>query len=54
VIVAAINLVIVVLPIALIGALAGGLLGRAVTPLVALLRRLMGVGVASKRTARRR
>jgi hypothetical protein len=54
VIVAAINLVIVVLPIALIGALAGGLLGRAVTPLVALLRRLMGVGVATKRTARRR
>jgi hypothetical protein len=54
VIVAAINLVIVVLPIALIGALAGGLLGRAVTPLVALLRRLMGVGVATKRTVRRR
>ena len=54
VIVAAINLVIVVLPIALIGALAGGLLGRAVTPLVALLRRLMGVGVVAKRTARRR
>jgi hypothetical protein len=54
VIVAAINLVIVVLPIALIGALAGGLLGRAVTPLVALLRRLMGVGVVAKRTVRRR
>jgi len=54
VIVAAINLVIVVLPIALIGALAGGLLGRAVAPLVALLRRLMGVGVATKRTVRRR
>jgi hypothetical protein len=54
VIVAAINLVIVVLPIALIGALAGGLLGRVVTPLVALLRRLMGVGVATKRTTRRR
>jgi hypothetical protein len=42
------------LPIALIGALAGGLLGRVVTPLVALLRRLMGVGVATKRTTRRR
>jgi len=54
VIVAAINLVIVVLPIALIGALAGGLLGRVATPLVALLRRLMGVGVATKRTTRRR
>jgi hypothetical protein len=54
VIVAGINLVIVVLPIALIGALAGGLLGRAFAPLVALLRRLMGVGVASKRTVRRR
>lgn len=54
VVVAAINLVIVVLPIALIGALAGGLLGRTLTPLVALLRRLMGVGVATKRTARRR
>jgi hypothetical protein len=54
VIVAAINLVIVVLPIALVGALAGGLLGRAATPLVALLRRLMGVGVTSKRTTRRR
>ena len=54
VIVAAINLVIVVLPIALIGALAGGLLGRAIAPLFALLRRLMGVGVATKRTARRR
>ena len=54
VIVAAINLVIVVLPIALIGALAGGLLGRVVTPLVTLLRRLMGVGVATKRTTRRR
>ena len=54
VIVAAINLVIVVLPIALIGALAGGLLGRAATPLLALLRRLMGVGVATKRTVRRR
>ncbi len=54
VIIAAINLVIVVLPIALIGALAGGLLGRVVTPLVALLRRLMGVGAATKGTARRR
>ena len=54
VIVAAINLVIVVLPIALVGALAGGLLGRGVTPLLALLRRLMGVGVATKRTVRRR
>lgn len=54
VIVAAINLVIVVLPITLIGALAGGLLGRAATPLLALLRRLMGVGVATKRTVRRR
>jgi len=54
VIVAAINLVIVVVPIALIGALAGGLLGRAATPLLALLRRLMGVGVATKRTVRRR
>ena len=54
VLVAAINLVIVVLPIALIGALAGGLLGRLVTPLVTLLRRLMGVGVATKRATRRR
>ena len=54
VIVAAINLVIVVLPIAIIGALAGGLLGRAISPLVALLRRLMGLGVATKRTNRRR
>jgi hypothetical protein len=54
VIVAAINLVIVVLPIALVGALAGGLLSRGVTPLFALLRRLMGVGVATKRTVRRR
>lgn len=54
VVIAAINLVIVVLPIALIGALAGGLLGRAVTPLVALLRRLVGVGVATKQTTRRR
>ena len=54
VIIAAINLVIVVLPIALVGALAGGLLGRVVMPLFALLRRLMGVGVATKRTARRR
>ena len=54
VVVAAINLVIVVLPIALIGALAGGLFGRAVTPLVALLRRLVGVGVATKGTTRRR
>ena len=54
VIIAAINLVIVVLPIALVGALAGGLLGRATTPLFALLRRLMGVGVATKRTVRRR
>jgi hypothetical protein len=54
VVVAAINLVIVVLPIAIIGALAGGLLGRTVTPLVALLRRLMRVGVATKRTTRRR
>lgn len=54
VVVAAINLVIVVLPIALIGALAGGLLGRVVTPLVALLRRLVGVGAATKRTTRRR
>ncbi len=54
VIVAAINLVIVILPIALIGALAGGLLGRAATPLVALLRRLVGVGVATKGTTRRR
>jgi len=54
VIIAAINLVIVVLPIALVGALAGGLLGRTITPLFTLLRRLMGVGVASKRTVRRR
>jgi hypothetical protein len=54
VIIAAINLVIVVLPISLVGALAGGLLGRAITPLFALLRRLMGVGVAAKRTVRRR
>jgi len=54
VIVAAINLVIVVLPITLIGALAGGLLGRAIAPLFALLRRLMGVGVTTKRTAHRR
>jgi len=54
VIIAAINLVVVVLPIALVGALAGGLLGRAATPLFALLRRLMGVGVATKRTTRRR
>lgn len=54
VVVAAINLVIVVLPIALIGALAGGLLGRTLTPLVALLRRMIGVGVATKRTTRRR
>jgi hypothetical protein len=54
VIIAAINLVIVVVPIALVGALAGGLLGRAITPLFALLRRLMGVGVATKRTVRRR
>ncbi len=54
VVVAAINLVIVVLPIALVGALAGGLLGRGVAPLFALLRRLMGVGVATKRTTRRR
>lgn len=54
VIVAAINFVIVVLPISIIGALAGGLLGRAVSPLVALLRRLMGLGVATKRTTRRR
>ncbi len=54
VIIAAINLVIVALPIALVGALAGGLLGRAITPLFALLRRLMGVGVATKRTVRRR
>jgi hypothetical protein len=54
VIIAAINLVIVVLPIALVGALAGGLLGRAITPLFALLRRLMGVGVAAKQTVRRR
>ncbi len=54
VVIATINLVIVVLPIALIGALAGGLLGRAVTPLVALLRRLVGVGVATKQTTRRR
>ncbi|MEI6155733.1 MAG: DUF4349 domain-containing protein [bacterium] len=54
VIIAAINLVIVVVPIALVGALAGGLLGRTITPLFALLRRLMGVGVATKRTARRR
>jgi hypothetical protein len=54
VIIAAINLVIVVLPIALVGALAGGLLGRAITPLFALLRRLMGVGVVAKRTVRRR
>lgn len=52
--IAAINLVIVVLPIALVGALVGGLLGRTVAPLLALLRRLMGVGVATKRTARRR
>ncbi|MBJ7482525.1 MAG: DUF4349 domain-containing protein [Chloroflexi bacterium] len=54
VIIAAINLVIVVLPIALVGALAGGLLGRTITPLFALLRRLMGVGVVAKRTVRRR
>jgi len=54
VIVAAINLVVVVLPIALIGALAGGLLGRAITPLFTVLRRLMGVGVVAKRTVRRR
>lgn len=54
VIVAAINLVIVVLPIALVGALAGGLLGRAVTPLVVLLRRLLGLGMATRRTTRRR
>jgi hypothetical protein len=54
VIIAAINLVIVVLPIALIGALAGGLLGRVVTPLFTVLRRLMSVGVAAKRTVRRR
>lgn len=54
VVVAAINLVIVVLPIVIIGALAGGLLGRGVTPLVALLRRLMGLSSATKRTARRR
>jgi hypothetical protein len=54
VIIAAINLVIVVVPIALVGALAGGLLGRAITPLLALLRRLMGVGVATRRTVRRR
>jgi len=54
VIVAAINLVVVVLPIALVGALAGGLLSRGVTPLFALLRRLMGVGVTAKRTVRRR
>lgn len=54
VVIAAINLVIVVLPIALIGALAGSLLGRAVTPLVALLRRLVGVGVATRQTTRRR
>jgi hypothetical protein len=52
--IAAINLVIVVLPIALVGALAGGLLGRAITPLFALLRRLMGVGAVAKRTVRRR
>jgi hypothetical protein len=54
VIIAAINLVIVGLPIALVGALAGGLLGRAITPLFALLRRLMGVGAVAKRTVRRR
>ena len=54
VIIAAINLVIVVVPIALVGALAGGLLGRTITPLFALLRRLMGVGMATKRTVRRR
>lgn len=54
VIVAAINLVIVVLPIALIGALVGGLLGRTITPLFALLRRLMGVGGMAKRPVRRR
>ena len=54
VIIAAINLVIVVLPIALVGALAGGLLGRAATPLFALLRRLMGFGAVAKRTVRRR
>jgi hypothetical protein len=54
VIVAAINLVIVVLPIALIGALVGGLLGRTVTPLFALLRRLIGVGGMAKRPVRRR
>ena len=54
VIIAAINLVIVVLPITLVGARAGGLLGRAITPLFALLRRLMGVGAAAKRTVRRR
>ena len=54
VIVAAINLVIVALPVALIGALIGGLIGRVGAPLVALLRRLMGVGVARKRTTGRR
>ena len=53
-IIAAINLLIVVLPIAIVGALAGGLLGRTITPLIALLRRLMGVGVATKQTTRRR
>jgi hypothetical protein len=52
--VAAINFVIVVLPIAVIGALVGGLLGRAVTPLVALLRRLVGRGATTKRTLRGR
>lgn len=54
VVVAAINLVIVVLPIAIVGALIGGLLGRAAAPLMALLRRLMGLGTGTKQATRRR
>lgn len=54
IVVAAINLLIVALPIALFGALVGGLFGRMLAPLIALLRRLIGLGDSTRRAARRR
>ena len=53
-IVLVINLVVVALPIVLIGALLGGLLGRAMTPLVATVRSLLAGGGAKRRGRARR
>jgi hypothetical protein len=54
VIIALINLVIVALPIALLGALVGGVIGRTISPLIGLVRRLLGASANSAKRATRR